>query len=101
MYYAETRKIYAALAKKYDTRVDEMADICRSPLEFVVDMLHNKAVKDPLYMPAIRITGLGVFYVTEGKKSNLRYRNYLNKKNGSSEEEVQSGSIQSSDGDKT
>ena len=88
MYYPQTRAIYVELAKKYGTTIEQMADICRSPLEFVVDTISTKANKETVEMPNIRITNFGVFYCPEGRKNFLRKLNYSKIQNGQSNREI-------------
>lgn len=78
MYYKATRDIYAQLSRKYKEElglnVEEMADLCRAPLELVVHVMNNEASREKLHFPSIRITGFGMFFVGPWKVDKLKER---------------------------
>jgi hypothetical protein len=96
MYYKVARQIYKELAVKHELSIDTIEQICRTPLEYFDWLTKNKASKEEINFPTLRISGFGVLYVTEGRKYH-----YKKAANGKNNIMLQSGSIQSSDKQET
>lgn len=96
MYYKVARQIYKELAVKHELPIDTIEQICRTPLEYFDWLTKNKASKEEVNFPTLRISGFGVLYVTEGRK-------YCCKKaaDGKNNKQIQSGSVQSLDEQET
>ena len=90
MYYKVARQIYRELSIKYDLPIGTIEDICRAPLELFDWITKNKVDRETLTYPSLRISGFGVFYVSQErlKRKRMKYENY---------NKIQPGSIQSSD----
>lgn len=90
MYYKVARQIYRELSIKHDLPIGTIEDICRAPFELFDWITKNKTSKETLTYPSLRISGFGVFYVSQErlKRKRMKYENY---------KKVQPGSIQSSD----
>lgn len=74
----KVRDIAIQLSKKYNIPLPDMIRICEIPMDFLADTMSKKADKKSLYFPSVRITGLGIFYCTNGKREFFRK---LNEKN--------------------
>ena len=90
MYYKVARQIYKELAVKHELPIDTIEQICRAPLEMFDWITKNKCDKETLTYPSLRISGFGVFYVSQEK---LKRKIAL----GKSKKILQSGCIQLSD----
>lgn len=93
MYYKVARQIYKELSVKHDLPIGTIEDICRAPLELFDWITKNKIDKEALIYPSLRISGFGVFYVSQEKLK----RRIIRLKNGKNNNTLQSGSIQSPD----
>ena len=82
------------LATKYNMSIEDMTQICKAPLDFTTYVMREKPDWDEGYFPSVRIQGFGVFYCTEGRS---RFFKKLNEKRKF--KQIQSGGIQSTDGD--
>lgn len=76
MYYKVARQIYKELSIKHDLPIGTIEDICRAPLEMFDWITKNKTDRKTLTYPSLRISGFGVFYVSQEK---LKRKIALNK----------------------
>lgn len=86
------KEILKQLAIKYNISVEEMNQICRSPLDFTALVIKDKSDLSEPYFPSVRITGFGVFYCSEGRRKFFKKLNEKQRNGG-----IQSGCVQRTD----
>lgn len=79
----EEKKIIKEIAEKYNLTETEVSNICKSPFQFLVNVMQN-ADRDTVTFPSVRVPSFGIFYCTEGRREF--YKKLNSKLNGRGEE---------------
>lgn len=63
----KTKTYLEELAKKHNIKVSQMEDIAKAPFKFLAEII-SESDREKLEFDSVRIIGLGLFSVKEGRK---------------------------------
>jgi hypothetical protein len=75
------KKIIKELSIEFKIPESDIEDIVKTPFFTVAETIRNSD-RETIDFPSIRISGLGLFYCTEGRREFYRKLNNKNKENG-------------------